>query len=90
MKIGQLLLSFCLFAMIGVFLGFQMSRMSILENELRKYLIFVDIQQSLEANDTEAAKQKLANTLADEYETIEALATANPEFYRYHKELMEN
>ncbi|MDN7138178.1 hypothetical protein J6J34_08135 [Pseudidiomarina sp. 1ASP75-14] len=88
MRIWGALLSFILFCIAGFILGYQMTRIYGLENELRRYVIAVEIQQRLHNNEIASASSLLQKTLESQYEIIEALAETNPDMYQYYRELM--
>ncbi|MDN7126033.1 hypothetical protein J6I75_06755 [Pseudidiomarina sp. 1APP75-27a] len=88
MKIWGPLLSFILFCVIGLALGFQMSRLSILQMELRRYVIAVEIQERLQNNEIASARSLLQRTLTDGYEIVEALAETDPDIYEYYRDRM--
>lgn len=86
MKMLMPLLSFVLFCIVGIAIGFQMARISTLENELRRYVIAVEIQQRLHDNDIAAAHSLLKRTLNESNLIVEALADTDPDYYEYHRD----
>ncbi|WP_411358103.1 hypothetical protein [Pseudidiomarina salilacus] len=86
MKILMPLLSFVLFCIVGIAIGFQMARISTLENELRRYVIAVEIQQRLHDNDIAAAHSLLKRTLNESNLIVEALADTDRDYYDKHRD----
>lgn len=80
------LLVFLLFGLIGVLIGFHMSRMGILENELKKYIIAVEIKEAINNNDISLAREITDINLSNQKLIGEALAKSNTDLYNYHKQ----
>ncbi|MDN7124958.1 hypothetical protein J6I90_08685 [Pseudidiomarina sp. 1APP75-32.1] len=65
-----------------------MSRLSILQMELRRYVIAVEIQERLQNNEIASARSLLQRTLTDANEIVEALAETDPDIYEYYRDRM--